>query len=116
MTNNELKNTLQTLIDNAYEDTLETEVAKKALESDDIARFFDQLLRLGCVSGYISSLVYYTDTHKFYDKHYDEIEDLRYEYEDMGCPLHIKGDLKNFYAWFAFEVTASRMAEELGIE
>lgn len=116
MTNNELKNKLQTIIDNNYRDTLETEVAKEALQYDDIARFFEQLLRYGCVSGMISSLVYYTDTRKFYDTYYHEIELLRSEFDEMGCPLQVGYDLKNDYAWFAFEVTASRIAKELGLE
>ena len=118
MSNETLKNELQALIDNTYIDTLETEVAKEALEYDgDITLFFDQLFRHGCVSGFISSLIYYRDTHAFYDKHYDEIEDLRVDFEDMiGSPITIKHDLKNFYAWFAFEQTAYRMAQGLGIE
>ena len=117
MTNNELKNKLQAIIDTTYGDTLETEVAKEALEhDDDIALFFDQLFRHGCVSGMVSSLVWYSDTREFYDKHYHQIEELRSEYEEMGCPLKVGYDLKNDYAWFAFEVTAGRMAEELGLE
>lgn len=116
MTNNELKNKLQAIIDNTYGDTLETEVAKEALEHDDIILFFDQLFRHGCVSGMVSSLVYYTDTRKFYDKHYHEIEILRSEFEEMGCPLKVGYDLKNDYAWFAFEVIAGRMADKLGLE
>ena len=117
MSHKTLKNELQTIIDNTYGDTLETEVAKEALQYEDIAGFFNDLATHGCVSGWVSSLVFYSDTHKFYDKHYDEIEDLRVDFEDMiGSPITIKHDLKNFYAWFAFEVTASRMAEDLGIE
>jgi hypothetical protein len=62
-------------------------------------------------------LVYYSDTHAFFDKHYDEIEELRGDWEDsVGQPLAIKGDLKNFLAWFAFEEVAYQMAEELGFE
>lgn len=48
-----------------------------------------------------SCLIRYTDTRKFYDTHYFEIEELREEIEDeLGQPLEIKGDLKNFFAWF----------------
>ena len=62
-------------------------------------------------------MVYYSDTHAFFDKHYDEIEELRDDWEDsVGQPLAIKGDLKNFLAWFAFEEVAYQMAEELGFE
>ena len=62
----------------------------------------------------VSSLIYYTDTHAFFDKHYDEIEEMREEFEDgTGQPLTIKGDLKNFLVWFAFEEVAYRIAVEL---
>ncbi|MGB1216038.1 MAG: DUF7222 domain-containing protein [Pikeienuella sp.] len=62
-------------------------------------------------------MVYYSDTHAFFDKHYDEIEELRDDWEDsVGQPLAIKDDLKNFLAWFAFEEVAYQMAEELGFE
>ncbi len=84
-------------------------VAKEALSyyQNDIKTFFNDLLSNGCASGMINSLIYYSDTHKFYNKYYNQIEDLRHDYEDStGLPLTIKGDLKNFMAWFAFEETA----------
>ncbi len=62
----------------------------------------------------ISKLVWYTDTHVFFNKYYYEIEDLRYEYEDMlGEPLKPQHDLMNWYAWFAFEETARQIDDEL---
>ncbi len=96
--------------------SLEAEVAKEALENhdDDIISFFKDLLQYGCQSGMICSLIYYCDTHSFYDKYYNEIENLRYDIEEsFGEPLHPKGDLKNWYAWLAFEETARKIAEEL---
>ncbi len=64
----------------------------------------------------IYSLIYYFDTHAFYDLHCDEIEGLRWELEDsLGQPLQTKGDLKNWFAWFGFEETAYRMVEEIGM-
>lgn len=44
---------------------------------DDIKSFFSDLMSNGCESGMINNLIYYTDTHKFYDKYYDEIEKIR---------------------------------------
>jgi len=39
---------------------------------------------------------------------------MREDWEDsIGQPLKIKGDLKNFLAWFAFEETAYSIAVEL---
>jgi hypothetical protein len=74
------------------------------------------LAQYGCVSGLVSNLIYYRDTHAFYDRHYEEIEDLRCEYDGCGTrpfPYPLDGDLKNFFAWFAFEVTASRIWAEI---
>lgn len=111
----DLRTALQSII---YTDTssLRAAVAREALDYNDPATFFSDLLSHGCISGLVSSLIYYTDTHAFFDKHYDAIETLRDAYEDqLGEPLTIKGDLKNTLAWFAFEQTAYDMAGELGI-
>ena len=109
-----IKKRLQTTIED-YPNTIKTFVAIEALAYCEIKAFFSDLQQHGCISGMISPLIYYTDTHKFYDKHYDEIEELREQYEDnIGESIKIKGDLKNFLAWFAFEETAYQLAIELG--
>jgi len=65
----------------------------------------------------VSGLIYYSETHAFFDQHYEEIEDLRIATEEeIGEPLKIKGDLKNFLAWFAFEETAYQLAQELDLD
>jgi len=98
--------------------TIRAKVAEEALEysGGEPVSFFRNLLEHGCVSGMVSSLIYYVDTHNFFDEHYDSIEDLRIEHlEDCGEPLRIDGDLKNTLAWFAFEETARRMSDELDL-
>ena len=59
-------------------------VAREALadEPSDITEWFQGLAEHGCVSGWVAGLVWYVDTHRFFDVHYDEIEELRVEYED----------------------------------
>lgn len=107
---------LQHIIEHENE-SIRTYVAQEALDQDDATLFFRDLLNHGCISGMVGSLIYYRDTHAFFDCYYEEIEELREDYEDnCGMPLEIKGDLKNFLAWFAFEETAYRMANELGID
>lgn len=100
--------------------TLRAAVAQESLEfwPDDPRQMFHDLSIAGCQSGMISSLIYYADTHRFFDTFYDEIEDLREEVEDeMGAPLTLQRDLKNTLAWFGFEETAFRMArEDLGLD
>ena len=90
-------------------------MAEEALEHTDISTFFSDLAQNGCASGMVGKLIYYSDTADFYDRHYHEIEALREEWEhSTGTPLTINGDLKNFYAWFAFETVAFEIAQELG--
>jgi hypothetical protein len=97
--------------------SLKAAVAREALDYDTVTGFFNDLLQYGCQSGMIGSLIYYNDTRKFYDTHYDEIEELRCEFEEMlGEALKPQGDLKNWYAWFGFEETARQLANGLGID
>ena len=104
---------LQDIIDNEPR-TLKAYVAEEAIGYDEIEEFFMDLQQHGCICGMVSSLIYYTDTHQFFEDYYLEIEDLRQEVEEQfGEPLQIKGDLKNTLAWFAFEQTAHQLYIEL---
>ncbi len=110
-----LRNRLQAIIDQEP-CSIRAEVAREALDYENIIDFFQDLQRCGCQSGFIGSLIYYRDTHAFYDRHYDEIEELRWDLEDsLGQPLQIKGDLKNWFAWFGFEETAFHISKELDV-
>lgn len=112
-----LKQQLQQIVSNAP-CSLKAAVAKEALDCGyDIEAFFTDLLMYGCQSGMIGSLIYYHDTHQFYDAYYDEIEELRCEFEEaFSEPLHVKGDLKNWYAWMAFEETARTISDTFNAE
>ena len=102
---------------NEHTDSIKKEVAQEALAYDDHKGFFSDLFRSGCVSGFISKLVWYNQTHAFFIKYYSEIEELRYDYEEMlGEPLKPQHDLMNWYAWFAFEETARQIANELELD
>ncbi|MFN4247922.1 MAG: hypothetical protein ACK4EY_09360 [Flavipsychrobacter sp.] len=108
----ELKSIIQTA-----PQSLKAVVAQEALDYDTVTGFFTDLLQHGCQSGMIGQLIYYSDTHQFYDTHYNEIEDLRYDLEQsLGEALKPQSDLKNWYAWFGFEETARQVADELGID
>ena len=81
---------------------------------EEIRIAFNDLLNYWCQSWIIWSLIYYADTHKFYDDHYDDIEDLRTELEyDIWQPIEIKWDLKNFLAWLGFEESARVIYNEI---
>lgn len=117
MNNNRLKEKLQEIA-KEQGTNIRKEVAKEFCNHsyDNVKDFFDDLQKNGCISGMITSLIYYYDTHKFFNTHYAEIEDLRYEYEEMtGCKLKPQGDLMNWYAWFSFEEVARKLANELGV-
>lgn len=66
----------------------------------------------------VRSLIYYTDTHKFFDEYYEEIQDVLEEQEDYWLVFKWNGsDLKNQLAWLAFEEVARNIAtEELRLE
>jgi hypothetical protein len=98
MTSQTFRSQLQQIIDDEP-NSIKAYIAKEALDHDDPEQFLEDVRFYGCVSGLVSSLIYYADTHAFYDRYYEEIENLREDYEDMtGEPLQIKGDLKNFFA------------------
>ncbi len=108
-----MKNSLKQILKD-YPQSIKAEVAEEALEHDDPKAFFKDLLQHGCISGMVGKLIYYKDTHAFYDKHYAEIEELREEYEEStGEPLKIPNNLKNFLAWFAFEQVAYQLVSEI---
>ena len=88
-------------------------IINEALEHDEPKQYFEDLLQYGCQSWMVTSLIYYVDTHKFYDKHYDEIEDIRYELQEEWILPEIQSDLKNHYAWLAYEYKAYEIYSQL---
>lgn len=98
--------------------TIVAEVIQEALDSrfENPIQFFEDLFQHGCQSGMISSLIRYTDTHKFYDKYYNEIEDIRYELQEEWILPQVQSDLKNHYAWLSFEHRAYEVYNQLEME
>ena len=79
---------------------------------DDVKRRMEEVLQYGCVSGTVGSLIYYNDTHKFFDYHYSDIMEIAEELEEeCGAPVYnsSKGDMKNFYAWLGYEETVRKI-------
>ena len=96
-------------------DSLEKAVALEAYDpqsDENTINFFKDLLNHGCISGMVSSLIYYADTEVFFDKYYEDIIWLKTEYEEnTGQPMQIPHQIKNHLSWFAFEETARRLWE-----
>lgn len=99
-------------------DTIRAFVAQEALEQgNDVVSFFSDLLTHGCISGMVGSLIYYSDTARFFEVYYEEIEELRLEYyQNTGIAIYIEGDWKNGLAWFAFEETTRQIMQELELD
>lgn len=87
----------------------------------------EEITEHGCQSGTVSSLIYYTDTVKFFDNFNDEIYDMvedvfgaesTLEMLQRHCELIdiVMGadTVKNYLAWMAYEVTCSNILD--GIE
>lgn len=115
------------------EKRVQRELNSRASEYDEGAKaVLADLFHGGCESGYIGSLVYYTDTVRFYARHRTEINTLlASQMEDMGVysptelfgekwdkedPLALDRFNQNLLAWFAFEETARTLAGRNEIE
>lgn len=107
------------------ESKLEKEVAQYIVDRwddyDDEKDVITDILNNGCESGVVSSMIYYSDTVQFYERHKGEIDELLYNtmencgiYElkqlfgrrfDEEDPLCLYETNKNLLAWFGFEET-----------
>lgn len=91
------------------------DVINEATNYHNIKAFFGDLLKYGYLSWMVSSMIYYKDTHHFFEKHYDEIQELIVELEEqwieVKLPTH--SDLKNHLSWLSFEETARKVSDIL---
>jgi hypothetical protein len=84
----------------------------------------EEVIKHGCVNGCVSSLIYYEDTNKFYDKFEEEIWEMLYDEQvDFGfnsIPEYIASfngskdvgsltQFKNLLAWYAVENVANQI-------
>lgn len=91
-------------------------------DADGEITYIKDVAEFGCVGGNCNGLIYYEDTHKFYNEHADEIDEILDDIEEQqGEPYNIKenmkrlgqSDLRNFLAWLAYEVKAQEILNEL---
>lgn len=103
------------------QDELKKEVLDYIIERwddyDNKNAIFEDVLNHGCASGIVSSLIYYNDTHAFYEKHKKAISNLLYELGindlaetfkeqwDEDDPLILDAQNQTLLAWFDFEET-----------
>ncbi len=123
MTQDEIRTKLEDIKDFPTQTALKVYVTEYILDQMDerekIEGWFKDLKNHGCISGMVSGLIYYTDTHVFFDKYYEDIMTLRDEVsdvlnEEVNSPKH--DDLKNWFTWWAFQLTAGQIAGQIGLE
>jgi hypothetical protein len=98
---------------------MQKEVAKDLLDyEDEMGGHITDILNCGCISGTVSSMIYYTDTHPFFIRHYEEIFDLLDRIkEDTGEEFsNYGGDRANTLAWLGYEETVRTFADDLKID
>lgn len=100
--------------------------------TEEMESYMKGVLQHGCVSGWVTELIYYNDTVAFYNKYKKEINELlkdlmdgtgiyspaelfgnRWDDED---PLAQEENNQNLLAWFGFEETVRKIADELELE
>ncbi len=115
--------------------TAHTELEKEVLEIiideasdyDSLEDYLSDLLSNGCISGMVGSLIYYSDTIAFTQRHSKDINELLSNQLSMfgfDSPVELFGEKwdsednlcldvtnRNLLAWFAFE----EVAREIGI-
>ena len=88
-------------------------------EDTSLEKVIENVLTYGCVSGYVTELIYYSQTEPFFDRHKDAINALAHELsnEIYGNSFELYKNLqyecsKNTMAWFGVE----EMAREIGYQ
>ncbi len=108
-----IREALQTIIDNEPVENIRSFVAQQALDYATPQSFFKDMLENGCARNVISDLTNYNDTHQFFHEHFDEIEEIREEFERFNEPLQIQVDVRSELTWMAVETIAIKIGVEL---
>ena len=99
-----------------YGRSIRTVVISDMLSRDDEIGWIKAIAEKGCITGLAPNMMADHDISYFFSHHYNEIEQLRFEYEHrIGRPFAIRGDLKKCLSWFAYQETARQIRKELGI-
>ena len=117
-----MNNLLNSMLENTMEGTLKHEVVEiimdqvDGLENEEILSTVEEIVTYGCQSGVVSALITYSDTEAFFDRHANEIFELVEDTKQEGIIDMNNFTLsKNNLAWFAFEIIAQEIYNEMEI-
>ena len=114
MNNNEIKKELVKMVSNQDITALKKAVINDILDQEDPKNYINDVLNMGCQSGIVTGLIYYTDTDAFAKKHIEDILDLYQEACETSCNhLNIIDNKLNWLAWFGYEMIIQELALEL---
>ena len=92
-------------------------------EDTSLQKVIENVVTYGCVSGYVSDLIYYSQTEAFFDRHKDAINALAHELSNdiYGNSFELYKNLqygcsKNTMACLCFEEMAREIGYEEGFE
>ena len=77
--------------------------------NEDIESYIYNIRQHGCVSGAVSSLIYYTDTEKTFKRFYNEILEI-IESEKIYCNFEKIDFNTNDLTWLAYEIVINNLA------
>ena len=88
------------------------------LTTEELKDYIKDIVQCGCISGIVSSLVYYSDTTRFFNCYRKEIlsmlqdpdKNIYSEYTYLLDQKKYSVSEKNYLSWFAYDNTVIRIA------
>lgn len=119
MTQEDIYNNISGYFDTPMRKWVLDDVYVIADEDYSMSKYCQEVINNGCVSGVAPSMIYYTDTIKFYDNFTDEINNLLVNYgvnpfditNNDDDKLFISDYSKNKLAWYAYETVVYEILE-----
>lgn len=119
MTSNEIYNNISEYFSTPMRKWVLDDVYNMAEDDYSVSDYCQKVVNYGCSSGVVTSMIYYTDTIKFYDNFVNEINDLLVNYDvnpadiigDDDDKLFISDYSKNKLAWYAYEAIVYEILE-----
>ena len=104
---------------NKVEKRVINDLLSTKLSTTELKDYIIDITKYGCISGIVSSLIYYSDTVRFFNNYRQEIltmltdPDKNVYFDDTYWIDHTKYSVpeKNSLTWFAYENTVYRIAE-----